>query len=111
MAKVASSRTEVRREESLHAAIVGFARNGFHQTTMANMVAEAGITAGASYRYFASKEEVIEACAQARGQAQEELHPAMEPGAAARLLVAAYVGLLVQKVMDPDVDVPRYAEP
>jgi hypothetical protein len=45
-----------------------------------------------------------------RGQAQAELHPAMEPGAAARLLVAAYVGLLVQKVMDPDVDVPKYAE-
>lgn len=61
-------------------------------------------------RYFANKEDVIEACAQARGQAQEELHPAMEPGAAARLLVAAYVGLLVQKVMDPDVDVPKCAE-
>ncbi|MFN2560393.1 MAG: TetR/AcrR family transcriptional regulator [Jatrophihabitans sp.] len=40
-----------------------FARNGFHETSMQDLFAESGLSAGAVYRYFPSKDEVILAIA------------------------------------------------
>ncbi|HEX6147181.1 MAG TPA: TetR/AcrR family transcriptional regulator, partial [Acidimicrobiia bacterium] len=37
------------------------ARTGFHQTTMADIAAEAGVSDTLAYRYFSSKDELIEA--------------------------------------------------
>lgn len=48
-----------RRERILDAAEQCFARAGFHRTTMHDICREAGISAGALYVYFASKEELI----------------------------------------------------
>ena len=45
----------------MDAAIACFRRRGFHQATMQEICAEAGISAGALYRYFASKAEIIAA--------------------------------------------------
>src|SRR3954469_6930204 len=50
-----------RRSQILEAAILCFARNGFHQTSMHDISAEAGISVGLIYRYFANKEAVIAA--------------------------------------------------
>ena len=36
-----------------------FSRDGFHQTSMPDIAAEAGVSVGAPYRYFAGKEEII----------------------------------------------------
>src|ERR1700760_4320467 len=36
-----------------------FSRDGFHQPSMPDIAAEAGLSVGAPYRYFASKEEII----------------------------------------------------
>ncbi len=36
-----------------------FARDGFHQTSMPDVAVEAGVSVGAPYRYFASKDEII----------------------------------------------------
>ncbi len=36
-----------------------FARNGFHQTSMPDILEEAGVSAGAFYRYFRSKDDII----------------------------------------------------
>ncbi|MGC4932312.1 TetR/AcrR family transcriptional regulator [Gordonia sp. DT30] len=36
-----------------------FSRDGFHQTSMPDIAAEAGLSVGAPYRYFAGKEEII----------------------------------------------------
>src|SRR5699024_2985880 len=36
-----------------------FVRNGFHHTTMQDIFAESGLSAGAVYRYFRSKAELI----------------------------------------------------
>jgi TetR/AcrR family transcriptional repressor of uid operon len=47
----------------LNAAIICFAKRGFHQTSMHDISAEAGISVGLIYRYFASKEAVIAALA------------------------------------------------
>jgi AcrR family transcriptional regulator len=48
-----------RRQEILDAAQRCFARAGFHQTSMQEICAEAQISPGGLYRYFASKEEII----------------------------------------------------
>jgi AcrR family transcriptional regulator len=48
-----------RREEILDAARRCFARTGFHQTSMQQICAEAGMSPGNLYRYFPSKEALI----------------------------------------------------
>jgi TetR/AcrR family transcriptional repressor of uid operon len=48
-----------RRSEILAAAQACFARSGFHQTSMQEICAEAGMSPGNLYRYFPSKEEII----------------------------------------------------
>jgi AcrR family transcriptional regulator len=52
-------RREARRAEIVTAARRCFSRQGFHQTSMPDIAAEAGLSTGAPYRYFASKEEII----------------------------------------------------
>jgi len=48
-----------RRSEILQAAQTCFARSGFHQASMQEICAEAGMSPGNLYRYFRSKEEII----------------------------------------------------
>jgi TetR/AcrR family transcriptional repressor of uid operon len=50
-----------RRRQILQAAIACFAERGFHQASMHDISAEAGISVGLIYRYFANKEAVISA--------------------------------------------------
>lgn len=52
-----------RRAQILEAAVVCFAKHGFHQASMHDISAEAGISVGLIYRYFANKEAVIQAMA------------------------------------------------
>lgn len=60
MPKLSESQQEQRRTRILDAAEASFARNGFHRTTMQDICREAGISAGALYLYFDSKEALIE---------------------------------------------------
>lgn len=53
-----------RREQILGAAMVCFAKRGFHQTSMHHISEAAGISVGLIYRYFTSKEAVIGALAE-----------------------------------------------
>jgi AcrR family transcriptional regulator len=53
-----------RREEILAAAQRCFARSGFHQSSMQEICAEAGMSPGGLYRYFPSKEAIIAAIAE-----------------------------------------------
>src|SRR5215831_10385400 len=52
-----------RRTQILDAALVCFAKRGFHQTSMHDISGEAGISVGLIYRYFENKEAVISAMA------------------------------------------------
>jgi TetR/AcrR family transcriptional repressor of uid operon len=54
---------ERRRRQIMDAAIACFRRRGFHQSTMSEICAEAGISAGALYRYYPSKASIIGAIA------------------------------------------------
>jgi len=59
MPKVTEEHRESRREQILIAAWKCFSRNGFHSTSMADVIREAGLSAGAVYLYFRSKDEII----------------------------------------------------
>ena len=63
MPRVSQGYLDRRRDEILAAALRCFAREGFHRTTMQDIVAESGLSPGALYRYFAAKEELIAAIA------------------------------------------------
>jgi AcrR family transcriptional regulator len=52
-----------KRSQIIEAAERCFIRKGFHQTSMQDICAEAGMSAGNLYRYFPSKEAIIEAFA------------------------------------------------
>jgi len=59
MPRITPERREARRAEIVAAARRCFARDGFHQTSMPDIAAAAGVSAGAPYRYFAGKEEIV----------------------------------------------------
>src|SRR5437667_10935336 len=62
-----------RRAQILDAALVCFAKRGFHQTSMHDISTEAGISVGLIYRYFANKEAVISAMADRHKREIEEV--------------------------------------
>jgi AcrR family transcriptional regulator len=66
MPKVSQSHLDARRQQILDAAIECFSRQGFHPTTMQDIIRESGLSSGSIYMYFASKEELIEAIAERR---------------------------------------------
>ncbi|MFJ8695439.1 TetR/AcrR family transcriptional regulator [Streptomyces roseolilacinus] len=61
MARVSQEHLDARRRQILNGAARCFARNGFHATSMQDVLREADLSAGAVYRYFRGKEELIEA--------------------------------------------------
>lgn len=63
MPKVSEGHREARRRQILNAGRRCFARDGFHATTMQDVFAEAGLSAGAVYSYFGSKNELVTAIA------------------------------------------------
>lgn len=50
-----------------------FSREGFHRATMQHIVAEAGLSPGAIYRYFRGKEEIVETLARERHEEERAL--------------------------------------
>ncbi|MGQ5227628.1 TetR/AcrR family transcriptional regulator [Streptomyces sp. MN3] len=63
MARVSQEHLDARRRQILDGAAVCFARNGFHATSMQDVLKEVDLSAGAVYRYFSGKEELIAAIA------------------------------------------------
>jgi TetR/AcrR family transcriptional regulator, transcriptional repressor of aconitase len=61
MAKVSEQHKIARRSQILNAGWRCFDRNGLHVTRMDDIVAEAGLSAGAVYSYFKNKDDLIEA--------------------------------------------------
>jgi len=59
MPPASAQRQADRRDEILEAAQRCFVRSGFHQTSMQEICAEAGMSPGNLYRYFPSKEALI----------------------------------------------------
>jgi TetR/AcrR family transcriptional regulator, transcriptional repressor of aconitase len=64
MPKVSQQHRDARREQILDAARRAFLRDGFHATSMQDLFAESGLSSGAVYSYFASKDDMIVAIAE-----------------------------------------------
>ncbi len=102
MPRVDESYLESRRRQIMDAAITCFAREGFHRTTMQDIVAETGLSAGAIYRYFPAKEDIVAAIASEHHSREAavlaEAKAGADVGAALRELVQVSLGRLT----DPD---------
>ena len=64
-----------RHTQILDAALVCFAKRGFHQASMHDISAEAGISVGLIYRYFENKDAVISAMADRH---KKEIHEVVQ---------------------------------
>jgi len=131
MPKVSDAHLAARRRQILDAAAACFARDGFHRTSMQDIVTESGISAGLVYRYFTGKDDVIAAIVTewhdqrqifATGTAAERtgaylgyLRAVGDPGEAARLRLG--VQIWAEAVRNPrirelsrrNIDDPRQA--
>jgi TetR/AcrR family transcriptional regulator, transcriptional repressor of aconitase len=99
MPRVSQGYLEARRRQIMDAAITCFARQGFHRATMQDIVAETGLSAGAIYRYFRSKEDIVAAIAAEHHAAEaaalaEAGGGGSDVGAALRHLVEVSLGRL-----------------
>ena len=68
MPKISAAHEQQRREQILAAAMACFARQGYHATSMDDVVRESGLSVGAIYTYFSSKEDLFLALAEARSE-------------------------------------------
>src|ERR1700738_4410623 len=101
-----------RRQHILTSAWTCFSRDGFHATSMDQVIAETGMSSSAVYRYFGSKEEIIHASAE-EGVARVrdifvgllDRDPVPTPAETLSLLVAE----LRSRTNNPDYDMPRLA--
>jgi AcrR family transcriptional regulator len=93
MPKVSDAHLAARRRQILDAAAACFARDGFHRTSMQDIVRESGISAGLVYRYFTSKDDIIAAIV-TQWHEQRRVFDEAGPGADADGRVADYLDLL-----------------
>jgi TetR/AcrR family transcriptional repressor of uid operon len=75
MANTQLDPAQERREQIMQAAVACFAKRGFHEASMHDISAEAGISVGLIYRYFENKDAVISAMADRHKQ---EIHEVLE---------------------------------
>jgi AcrR family transcriptional regulator len=64
MPRVSQEHLDARRRQILEAARSCFVREGFHATSMQDILSEADLSAGALYRYFKSKDDIVLAIAE-----------------------------------------------
>lgn len=64
MPRINEQQRQARRDQILEAARGLFTAHGFHDTSMDNIIAAAGMSSGGVYRYFSGKEAIITAIAE-----------------------------------------------
>lgn len=74
MPKISDAQRETRRQQILAAALRCFSRDGFHNTTTADIVRESGVSQGTLYLYFTTKEDMVVALADDRHQSEAFLN-------------------------------------
>jgi AcrR family transcriptional regulator len=105
MPRVSDAHLAARREQILDAARRCFSRNGFHATSMQDVISEAGLSVGAVYRYFKSKDEIRVAVAEETAgsviaDVAEVAHH--EPPLALAEAMARVMAALEPRVAEPD---------
>ncbi|HET8852967.1 MAG TPA: TetR family transcriptional regulator [Ktedonobacteraceae bacterium] len=92
MPKTSAAAKEGRRTQILNAAVRCFARRGYYATTIEDLVTETGLSRGALYLYYPSKEAIYLAISERWGCGLEEairarLAPDLSPAAILRMLI------------------------
>lgn len=104
MPKISEPKREARRRQILDAALSCFSEDGFHQTSMPNIVRRSGLSHGAVYVYFKSKDDIIAALAVDRHQQESVLNSvALDSGdllQSLRALIRAYASGLADATGD-----------
>lgn len=99
MPKIGDAKRDARRRQIFDAALACFSEAGFHQTGMADIVRRSGLSHGAVYLYFPSKEDIIEALAVDRHRGEAALNAAAlanaDPLDALRSLARSYALSLI----------------
>ncbi len=93
---------EYRRKSVLRAAETCFREHGFHSTGMAEICKAAGMSPGALYRYFPSKDAIIEAIAEEERQDIAELLDALAVGRSIAETISAVLEEVVVAVSGED---------
>jgi AcrR family transcriptional regulator len=112
MPKLSDTTRAQRRQHILTSAWRRFSRDGFHATSMDDVIAATGMSSSAVYRYFRSKEEIIRASAE-EGVANVrqifvallDRDPCPDPAETLTFLVAE----LHRRTDNPDYDMTRLA--
>ncbi|HET6189513.1 MAG TPA: TetR/AcrR family transcriptional regulator [Trebonia sp.] len=104
MPRVSDEYLEQRRQQILDAARRCFARQGFYETTMQDVFAESGLSAGAVYRYFKTKDDLIQAIsATALGQLGAVIEDALAEDPLPGLdEIAGRIATTAQELSGPD---------
>lgn len=102
----------MRREQILLAAMSCVAEEGFHKTTMAHVIEASGLSAGAVYGYFRSKDELILAIAdRAVGYLDQAIAELLsrDPVPSPVEVIQHLTTMLVERAESAPVDVTRVA--
>lgn len=91
-----------RQRQILAAAGRCFARLGFHSATMQDVIEESGLSAGAIYNHFASKEDIIVAIANERHAREAQAFAAAEAEADADSAIERLVAVFFQQLTDAE---------
>ena len=110
MPRVSQDHLDARRQQIIDGARRCFLRNGFHTTSMQDIIREVNLSAGALYRYFPSKNDLMAAiAADAMAQIREAFAPILEADPPPTLDVAfTQLGQTIQR-MDEEQGVARMA--
>src|ERR1700742_4559540 len=112
MPRPSSETLEQRRRHVLVSAWRCFARDGFHATSMDDVIAATGMSSSAVYRYFRSKEELIGAASQESLAQLRELFArllAQEPTPTPAETIGALADQLAKRSADVDYDLSKIA--
>ncbi|MEX2237068.1 MAG: TetR/AcrR family transcriptional regulator [Dehalococcoidia bacterium] len=96
MSRVTQAHVDARTDSILHAAIDSFVKKGVEVSTMQDIATHAGMSAGAIYRYFPGKTEVLKGVLDQFHEGSRELFAAAREGASSpreAIERAAYLAL------------------
>ncbi|MFD2093180.1 TetR/AcrR family transcriptional regulator [Blastococcus deserti] len=111
MPRVSAEHLAVRRDHIVAAALRCFARDGFHATSVRDVVRESGLSAGAVYSYFRSKDDLVAAAVEpvVEGLLHAVDEAVLDRGASPGEVVGRLLERIYPLVVEGDVDYTRIA--
>jgi AcrR family transcriptional regulator len=110
--RISEQTRERRRQHILTSAWTCFSRSGFHATSMDDVIGASGMASSTVYRYFRSKEEIIDASTEAALARVRDtfVHFLKQPPCPSPVeTIALLVAEVESRVSNPDFDLTRLA--